>query len=55
MLMLVPIAAMGVDHHDISTPERLAPHLAKEIIRARDATSHERTQQDRGIVIEGGA
>ena len=34
MGMVVPIAAMGVEHHDISTPERLAPHLAKEIIQA---------------------
>ncbi len=53
--MVVPIAAMGVDHHDISTPERLAPHLAQAIIQARDATSHERTQPDRGMVLEGGA
>ena len=25
MSMLVPIAAMGVDHHDVATLERLAP------------------------------
>jgi hypothetical protein len=55
MSMIVPMAAMGVEHHAISTPERLAPDFAKEIIQTRDATSHERTQQDCGVALEGGA
>ncbi len=55
MRMVVPMAAMGVDDHDLSTSERLAPDLAKAIIQTRDATSQERTQQDCGVSIEGGA
>jgi hypothetical protein len=55
MLMLLPIAAMRVEHDDISPLEPLAPDLAKEIIHAPGATSHQRTQQDRRIVIEGRA
>src|SRR5712691_2731030 len=55
MGMVMTIASMGVDHHNISTPERLTPGLTKEIIQACNATSHESTQQDRGVSIEGGA
>jgi hypothetical protein len=34
MLMLLPMAPMGVDHGNVATPERLAPDVTKsECIR----------------------
>ena len=34
MLMLLPIAPMRVEHHDVAPLERLAPDRAIEIIQA---------------------
>jgi hypothetical protein len=34
MGVVVTMAAMGVDHHDVATLERLAPDLTREIIQA---------------------
>src|SRR5712692_9153249 len=55
MGMVVPIAPMRVNHRDVATPERLAPDLAKEVIHALHTASHQRAQQNRGVVVEGRA
>ncbi len=53
--MVLPIAPMRVEHRDVATPERLAPHLTLEIVQALDSAPHQRAQQEPGIVIEGRA
>jgi hypothetical protein len=55
MLMLLAIAPMRVKHHDVATLQWFASDLAKEIIQASGTTSHQRTQQDCSVVIEGRA
>src|SRR6266568_7085730 len=55
MGMVVTIASMCMGHHDVAASERLAPDLAKEVIQALHTASHQRTQQERGVVVEGGA
>ena len=49
------MAPMRVHHRDGATPERLAPDLAQAVIHARHPASHQRTQQNRGVVGEGRA
>ena len=41
--VILPIAAMGVEHGDIAPSECLAPDSAKEVIQALRPTAHERT------------
>ena len=55
MLMLLPIAPMGVEHGDGAPPEPLAPDGAIEVIQALCPTAPERTQHDRGVVVKGRA
>src|SRR5882724_12345178 len=53
MGMVMTIAAMGVDHHDVATLESLAPDLAIKIIQALHPTPHQGAQHDRGVLVEG--
>ena len=55
MSMIVPMAAMGVEHHAISTPERLAPDFTRVIIEALRPAAHERAQHDRRVLVKGRA
>ncbi len=52
MGMILAIAPMRVEHHDVASLQRLAPDLAQELLPALDAAAHQRAQQDRSIVIE---
>jgi hypothetical protein len=55
MLMVLPIAAMGVEHRNGATPERLAPDCAIDIIQTLPPAAHQRAQQDRRVLVEGRA
>ena len=55
MLMVLPIAPMRVEHRDVAPLERLAPDGAIEIVQALRPAAHERTQHDRGVLVEGRA
>ena len=55
MLMVLPVAAMGVEHRDGAPPERLAPDVAREIIQALHPTAHECAQHDRRVLVESRA
>ena len=44
MRVVLPIAAMRLDHDDVATLEGLAADPAKDIIQAGDPTPHERAQ-----------
>jgi hypothetical protein len=46
---------VGVQHDDVAALESLATELSIEIVHTLHPTSHERAQQDVGIVVEGGA
>ena len=53
MSMLLPIAAMRVEHRDGAPLERLTLDGAIEIIQALRPTAHQRAQHDRGVLVEG--
>src|SRR5213596_2183567 len=55
MLMLLPIAAMGVERGDIAPSKCLAPDGAIKIIQALCPTAHERAQHDRRVLVKGRA
>jgi hypothetical protein len=55
MLMLVPIAAMGVEHHNVATLERLALDFTIAIIQALHPAAHQCAQHDLGVVVKGRA
>ena len=55
MGMILPIAPMCMEHHDIATPEWLAPDGAVEIIEALYPTAQERAQHDCRILVKGRA
>ena len=55
MSMILPIAAMRVEHCDGASLERLAPDGAIEIIQALRPTAHERAQYDRRVLVKSGA
>src|SRR5215510_7445649 len=55
MLMLVPMAAMGVEDRDITTLERLPLDSAVKIVEALRPAAYERTQHDRGVLVKGRA
>jgi len=53
MLMLLPIAPMGVEHGNVATPELLAPDVTIEVIQALRPTAHERAQHDCCVLVKG--
>src|SRR6266851_3614344 len=53
MLMLLPMAAMRVEHRDGAPLERLPSDRAREIIQTLRPTAHECVQHHRGVVIKG--
>src|SRR5918912_1705398 len=53
MGIVLPIAAMGLDHHDIAALKGMAADPCEDIIQALDTTAHECAQQDSGVLIEG--
>src|SRR5919109_3541812 len=55
MGMVLAIAPMRVEHHNVAPPECLAPDCAIEIIQTLHPAAHERTQQGRRVLIEGRA
>ena len=52
MGMVLAMTAMRVEHHDRATSEGFASDVARDIIQALGAAAHQRTQQDRRVVIE---
>ena len=44
MGMVLPIAAMRVEHHKGATPEDLAPDVTIEVVQTLGATPHQRAQ-----------
>src|SRR6266446_6178221 len=53
--MVLAIAAMRMEHHDVATPERLASDLTVEVIQTWCPAAHERTQHDRRVLVESRA
>ena len=53
--MLRPMAAMRVEHGDITPSQCLAPDGAIKIIQALRPTAHERAQHDRRVLVKGRA
>ena len=52
MGVVLAVAAMGLDNHDIAPFERLATETAPDIIQAPDSTAYERTQDVFGVLIK---
>ena len=52
MLMLLAMAALGVEHHHGAPSERLPFDGAIEIIQALRPAAHERAQYDRRVVVK---
>jgi len=52
MLMLLAIAAMRLDDHDVAAREGAATHPGKDIIQTASPTAHERTQQGLRLLIK---
>src|SRR5262247_1649122 len=50
--VILPIAAMRVEHRDGASFERLAPDRAIEIIQALRPAAHESAQYDRRVLVE---
>ena len=55
MLMLLPIAAMRVEHRDVAPFECLPPDGAVEIVEAWRPAAYKCAQHDRRVVVKGGA
>src|SRR5262245_97494 len=53
--VVLPIAAMRVEHGNVAPPERLAPDVTIEIIQALRPTAHERAQHDCRVLVKGRA
>src|ERR1700741_2871643 len=53
--VILPIAAMGVEHGDRAPSESLAPDSAIKIIEALCPTAHECAQHDRRVLVKGRA
>ena len=53
MLMLVPIAAMGVEDGNIPAGEGFPLHGAIEIIQALGSTAHQSATDARRVLVEG--
>src|SRR4026209_2941578 len=53
--MILTIAPMRVDYRDVATLEGFAPDLAIKVIQALPPAPHQLTQQDRSVLVEGGA
>jgi hypothetical protein len=54
MGMVLPSAAMCVEHRDIAPSERLAPDSTLKIIQALGPAAHERAQHDRRVLVKSG-
>src|SRR4029434_27686 len=52
MGVVLAVAAMGLDDHDIAPFERLATETAPDIIQAPDPTAYKRTQHVFGTLIK---
>ena len=52
MLMVLPIASMGMEHRDGAPTERLARDSAVEVIQALCPAAHERAQHSRRVPVE---
>ena len=52
MLMLVPIAAMRVEHCDVAPLERLPLDGTVEIVEALRPAAYQRTQHDRSVLVK---
>ena len=50
--MLLAIAAMRLDDHDVAALEGAATDPAEAIIQTPDPTAHERTQHGFGLLIK---
>jgi hypothetical protein len=55
MGMVLPIAPMRMEHHNIAPSERLAPDGAIESIQALRPTAHEGAQHVSSVLVEGRA
>jgi len=53
--MILPIAAMRVEHRDGAPLERLPLDGAGEIVEALRPAASQRTQHDRGVLVKGRA
>ena len=53
--VVLPIAAMRVEHRDVASLKRLPPDSAVEIVEAVRPTAYKRAQYDRGVLVESGA
>ena len=53
MGMILPIAAMRVEHRDVAPLERLPLDGAIEIVEALRPAAYQRTQHDRGVLVKG--
>ena len=53
--VVLPIAAMRVEHRDVAPRQGLAPDGAIEIIQTLCPTAHQRAQQRRGVLVKGRA
>jgi hypothetical protein len=52
MRVVLAIAAMRLDNHNIAALERAATDSAEAIIQTPDPTAHERTQHCLGLLIK---
>src|SRR6266704_595387 len=52
MRIVLPIAAMGLDNHDVAPLEIVAADPAIEIVQTADATAHKRTQHVVRLLIK---
>src|SRR5918994_2905237 len=52
MRVVLPVAAVGLDHHDVATGEVATTDPAIDIIQTTDPTAHERTQHRVRLLIK---
>jgi hypothetical protein len=55
MGMILPIAAMRVEHYDVAPLEHLPLDGTVEIVEALRPAAHQCTQHDRGVLVKGRA
>ena len=55
MGVVLPIAAMRMEHHHRAPSEGCASDCAREIIQTLHPTAHVRTQHDRRVLVKGRA
>src|SRR5512134_51273 len=54
MRVVLPMAAMRLDHHNVAALERTATDPGEDIIQAPDPTAHERAQYRLRLLIKRG-